>query len=131
MTGRDHVGRLAGYYPSAWPAECAGPRRQKITRAPGPNIQPGERLRVTSRAYPGRWPVMFVHRDPGELYLQGGTPGGSSSYGWVEQLDPATLEGLSNRRARRARARSCPAVGRDRGWRCSASRAAVVARSTH
>ncbi|MDJ0788980.1 MAG: hypothetical protein QNK05_19410 [Myxococcota bacterium] len=62
MTERDHEVDLAGYYPSAWPAECAGPRRQKVTRASGLRIQPGERLRATSRSYPGRLPVMFVRR---------------------------------------------------------------------
>ncbi len=92
MTERDHEVDLAGYYPSAWPAECAGPRRQKVTRASGLRIQPGERLRATSRSYPGRWPVMFVHREPGELYLQGGSRGGHQSHGWVEQLDPVSLE---------------------------------------
>lgn len=97
MTERDHVSKLAGYYPSAWPAECGGPRRQKVTSAPGLRIAPGERLRAQTRVLDApRWPVMFVHRGPGELYLQGGTRLGqtSESYGWVEQLDPLTLEPL-------------------------------------
>lgn len=97
MTERDHVGRLAGYYPSAWPAECAGPRRQKVTRAPGLALKPGETLTARSRAMePGLWPVMFVQRDPGELYLQGGTQFGQTtdSHGWVEQLDPISLEAV-------------------------------------
>jgi hypothetical protein len=36
---------------------------------------------------------MVVHRDPGELFLQGGTVPGQTrrSYGWVERLDPVTL----------------------------------------
>ncbi len=96
MTERDHTRRQSGYWPSAWPTECAGPRRQKIVASPGLDLQPGERLRATQRRTPGRWPVMFVQRDRGELYLQGGTPIGQrrDSYGWVEQVDPQTLEVL-------------------------------------
>lgn len=94
MTALDYRSDLAGYYPSIWPAECGGPRRQKATRAPGLGLGPGDRLRATTRFMDdSRWPVMFVHRAPGELYLQGGTvPGQSSvSYGWVEKLNPETL----------------------------------------
>src|SRR5690606_5849948 len=86
---------LAGYWPSAWPAECGGPRRQKLARSPGLDLQPGERLRVITRRVPGLWPVMFVQRAPGELYLQGGTAIGSRrSFGWVWRVDPETLETL-------------------------------------
>ncbi len=95
MTERDHRSELSGYYPSAWPAECGGPRRQKVTRAPGLRLVPHERLRATTRMLDApKWPVMFVHRDPGELYLQGGTRLGqtSESYGWVEKLNPISLE---------------------------------------
>jgi len=94
MTERDHLSQLAGYYPSAWSVECGGPRRQKVSRSPGPNIQPGEKLVAQSyRLDDERWPVMFIQRAPGELYLQGGTRPGQirTSYGWVEQLDPVSL----------------------------------------
>ncbi len=96
MTARDHLlARLAGYYPSAWPAECGGPRRQKVTRAPGLAIGANEKLVAQTRELDGnRWPVMFVQRAPGELYLQGGSRFGETkdSHGWVEQLEPHTLE---------------------------------------
>jgi hypothetical protein len=95
MTGIDAREHLAGYWPSAWPAECGGPRRQKVARSPGLSLQPGERLAATTLQYPGRWAVMFVQRDPGQLYLQGGTPpNASDSFGWVEQLDPESLRPL-------------------------------------
>ena len=37
---------------------------------------------------------MFMLRDLGELYLQGGSMFGQKegSHGWVEQLDPVSLE---------------------------------------
>lgn len=95
MTARDHLFPPPGYYPSVWPGECGGPRRQKVTRAPGLRLQPGEALAArTRRLDDDRWPVMFVLRDPGELYLQGGSRAGQNrtSYGWVEQLHPETLE---------------------------------------
>lgn len=49
MTERDHLSTLSGYYPSDWPAECGGPRRQKVTRTPGPGLKPGEKLVATTR----------------------------------------------------------------------------------
>lgn len=96
MTERDPTRRLSGYWPSPWPTECAGPRRQKIVSSPGLDLRRGERLRAIHRRTPGRWPVMFVQRDRGELYLQGGTPIGAhrDSFGWIEQVDPRTLETL-------------------------------------
>ncbi len=40
---------------------------------------------------------MFVLRDPGELYLQGGTRMGQreASFGWVQKLDPISLETIA------------------------------------
>ena len=80
MTASDYLSQISGYYPSAWPAECAGPRRQKIVSSPGLNIQPDEHLVGHARILePGRWPVMFVQRAKGELYLQGGSSAGTGS----------------------------------------------------
>ena len=36
--------KIKGYYDSPWPAECGGPRRQKIPRSPGLNISNGDYL---------------------------------------------------------------------------------------
>lgn len=43
--GMDYSGgRAPGYYPSVWPVECGGPRRQKLAASRGLNIQPGNLL---------------------------------------------------------------------------------------
>ena len=97
-SGLDITGPIPGYWPSAWPCECGGPRRQKLATGPGLAIGPGERLKATVRRVPAeRWPVMLVQREPGELYLQGGTRPGQTraSHGWVERIDPVTLEPLA------------------------------------
>lgn len=90
MTELDRSSTMPGYYPSAWPCECGGPRRQKTAAGPGLNLQPGDQLKATTRRLDGRWPVMFVQRDAGELYLQGGALPfqGEESYGWLEKVDP-------------------------------------------
>lgn len=95
MTALDTVDRLAGYYPSRFPAECGGPRRQKAPHAPGLGIVPGERLAVTLRDT-GRWNVMFLWRDD-DLYLYSTSPvGDGHPHGLVERVDPVTLEPLSS-----------------------------------
>ena len=98
MTELDRAGPMPGYYPSVWPCECGGPRRQKSAAGPGLNLQPGEELKATARERAGRWPVMFVQRAQGELYLQGGAPPFQSdeSFGWLEKVDPVSLEPLAS-----------------------------------
>ena len=105
MTELDYRTRLPGYYPSAWPVECGGPRRQKLVGSPGPALRPGDLLASTVRDM-GGWAVMLVQRGPGELFVQGGagvsldrlpphhTVDGDSA-GWVERIDPVTLETLA------------------------------------
>ena len=86
----DREERHPGYWPSAWPVECGGNRRQKATvgrlDADGPP-------QVTTRSN-GLWNVMFVQREPDEWFLQGTTAilNRSSAHGWVERVDPETLE---------------------------------------
>lgn len=95
MTGLDAAGPIPGYYPSAWPGECGGPRRQKAPRSPGLGLKPGERLGSVSRNT-GEWNVMMVQRAPGELFLQGNNLLGSpEAYGFVERIDPETLAPLA------------------------------------
>ena len=48
MTELDRAGPIPGYYPSAWPCECGGPRRQKSAAGPGLNLQSGEQLEATT-----------------------------------------------------------------------------------
>ena len=106
MTRLDRRETLKGYYPSAWPVECGGPRRQKLVRSSGPDLKPGESLASTVRQT-GRWSVMFVQRGADELYVQGGAglaPGEfppayrteGDSAGWLERVHPVTLEPLAS-----------------------------------
>jgi hypothetical protein len=93
-TPLDCLAPLPGYYPSRWPCECAGPRRQKLIAGPGLDVGPNETLRAHRRQLDDRrWPAMFVLREHGELYLQGGSQANqrATSYGWVERLDPVSL----------------------------------------
>ncbi|MEM7276362.1 MAG: hypothetical protein AAF547_25030 [Actinomycetota bacterium] len=86
----------SGYWPSPWPVECGGNHRQKAVPTLGLGLGPVDRLVATTR-HTGRWPVMFIQRSPGELYLQGTTLGHEPRVaGWVERVDPVTLEPLAS-----------------------------------
>ena len=94
MTGVDRAAQHPGYWPSAWPVECGGNRRQKA--ATGRLDASGGAASVTTRRN-GRWNVMTVEREPGQWYL-GGTMAsfsGPRPFGWVERIDPTTLEPLA------------------------------------
>ncbi len=80
----------AGYWPSRWPAEDAGPRRTQTPRSgQGLGIRPGERLEVTSRDAMAA--TMVVLRAPGEAYLLRHTAG-DDAVSWVERFDPESLD---------------------------------------
>ncbi|MEM9566319.1 MAG: hypothetical protein AAGA93_27105 [Actinomycetota bacterium] len=92
----DHTERSVGggYWPCGWPVECGGNHRPKTALGRGLGVRPTDRLVATTR-HTGRWPVMFVRRDPGELYLCGNTLGdGATAASWVERVDPTTLAPL-------------------------------------
>jgi len=94
VTGTDRGEHHPGYWPSPWPVECGGNRRQKA--APGRLDAASGSARVITRRN-GRWNVMVIARDPGEWYL-GGTMAaftGPAPFGWVERIDPDTLETLA------------------------------------
>ena len=86
------MGPLPGLWDSPWPAEDGGPRRQLVPRAPGLDLRGGERLVATTRHL--FCANMVVLRAPGEVYLQGSTSVGPDHAGFVERIDPATLEPL-------------------------------------
>ena len=95
MTDVDRDSRHPGYWSSPWPVECGGNRRQKAAR--GRIDAATGSARVTTHRN-GRWNVMVVERDPGEWYL-GGTMAafsGPAPFGWVQRLDPDTLEPLAS-----------------------------------
>jgi len=94
VTGVDRAARHPGYWPSAWPVECGGNRRQKA--ATGRLDASTGAAAVTTRRN-GRWNVMTVEREPGQWYLGGTTASfsGPRPFGWVERIDPTTLEPLA------------------------------------
>jgi hypothetical protein len=83
----------AALWPSPWPAEDGGPRRQQSPRGTrGLSLQPNERLTATSRLSIAS--TMVVLRDPGEVYLLCHTAG-DAAVSWVERIDPITLDTIS------------------------------------
>ena len=91
MTELDRNQQHPGYWPSPWPVECGGNRRQKA--ATGGLHAASRRAQVTTRVN-GRWNVMAVRRSPGEWFV-GGTMAafaGPPPFGWVEKIDPLSLE---------------------------------------
>lgn len=94
-TRLDRAEHHPGYWPSTWPVECGGNRRQKAATG-SLNAADGTARTVTRRNE--RWNVMVVRRDPGQWYL-GGTMAsftGPAPFGWVERIDPETLEPLAS-----------------------------------
>ncbi|MEM7079175.1 MAG: hypothetical protein AAF513_11155 [Pseudomonadota bacterium] len=92
MTGLDRATHHAGYWPSPWPVECGGNRRQK---AHSGGLHAAHRRAAVSLRNNGRWNVMAVRRDAHEWYL-GGTMAafaGPPPFGWVERIDLPSLEG--------------------------------------
>ena len=94
MTDLDRATPHAGYWPSPWPVECGGNRRQKAATG-RLDAATGTASATTIRN--GRWNVMAVERDPGQWYV-GGTMAaftGPPPFGWVQRIDPATLQPLA------------------------------------
>ncbi len=90
----DRAAPLPGYFPSPWPVECGGNRRQKAAVG-GLDARGAETSVVT--VHNGRWNVMMIRRRPGELYLGGTMPAftGPPPFGWLQRLEPETLEVLA------------------------------------
>ncbi len=90
-TKSDRSSHLPGYYPSSWPVECGGNRRQKAASG-GLNAKSAT-VQVTHQ-HNGLWNVMMIHRAPGELFLGGTLQAftGAAPHGWLQRLDPETLE---------------------------------------
>lgn len=91
----DRTENHPGYWPSAWPVECGGNRRQKA--ATGSLDAASGIASVTTRA-DEKWHVMTIEREPGQWYV-GGTMAafsGPPPFGWVERIDPDTLEMLAS-----------------------------------
>lgn len=90
----DSAGRIPGYFDSPWPAECGGPRRQRIPRSAGLGVGKATGLRQRSRTN-GEWNVLVVLRAPGEVYMQYTNHlANPEKYGQVELIDAASLEAV-------------------------------------
>jgi hypothetical protein len=90
-TSLDREARLPGYYPSSWPVECGGNRRQKAAAG---RLDAKDAVPMVTTSVNDRWNVMIIRRGPGELFL-GGTMSaftGPPPFGWLQRLDPETLE---------------------------------------
>ena len=85
------------YWPRPWTCEDGGPRRWcNAEGQAGPGLKPGEKLKVVAKkdAFASD---MVIRREPGELFalrhtLPVGDPLAGQVDGWVEKLDPETLE---------------------------------------
>lgn len=94
----DPVGeRAGGYWPRPWTCEDGGPRRLcHPAGQPGLGLHPDERLEV-SASRDAFASDMVIRREPGELYvlrhtIPPGDPLDGDVEGWVERMDPETLE---------------------------------------
>ena len=94
MTNLDRDQSHPGYWPSPWPVECGGNRRQKA-RAGRLDAASGTAEAVFRNT--GRWNVMTIEREPGEWFLGGTMPAftGPPPYGWLERIHPQTLEAMA------------------------------------
>ena len=105
-TALDRATRLPGYYPSSWPVECGGNRRQKASAG---GLQARGATPDVTTSINGRWNVMMIRRGDDELYLGGTMPAftGPPPFGWLQRLDPQTLDVI---------AESPPLPCRDHVW---------------
>ena len=61
----------SGYWPSPWPVECGGNRRQKSAVG---RLGAAEGTASVTTRRTARWDVMVVRREPGEWYVGGTMP---------------------------------------------------------
>ena len=93
MTNSDRKEKLPGYFDSAWPVECGGNRRQKATGTLSSRNSKTEMISTVS----DKWNVMVIQREKNEFFLGGTMPyfNGPKPYGWVQKINPDTLEVLN------------------------------------
>ncbi len=86
MTALDRESPHRGYWPSRWPVECGGNRRQKSATG---RLDAAEGSAHVVTSTNDRWNVMVIEREPGEWFL-GGTMAafsGPAPFGWVQRID--------------------------------------------
>ncbi len=81
----------AGYWPSPWPGEDNGPTRRATTA--GASIDP-KYSGLSTHHREAVATTMVVLREPGEVFALRHTAG-PDAVGWVERVDPTTLETLA------------------------------------
>ena len=94
MTTLDRNIAHPGYWPSSWPVECGGNRRQKAAVG---RLDAAIGTATVTTVRNGRWNVMAIERQSGQWYV-GGTMAaftGPPPFGWVQRIDPDTLEPLA------------------------------------
>ena len=85
MTALDRESLHRGYWPSRWPVECGGNRRQKSATG---RLDAAEGSAQVVTSTNDRWNVMVIEREPGEWFL-GGTMAafsGPAPFGWVQRV---------------------------------------------
>ena len=94
MTSLDRTTLHPGYWPSSWPVECGGNRRQKTATG---RLDASSGTATITTVHNGRWNVMTIERNPGQWYV-GGTMAaftGPPPFGWVQRIDLDTLQPLA------------------------------------
>lgn len=94
-TAFDRHERHPGYWPSPWPVECGGNRRQKASVG---RLDAASGTASVVARHDDKWHVMVVGREPGQWYLGGTMPAfsGPPPFGWVERIDPESLDPLAS-----------------------------------
>lgn len=90
MTELDRNHHHPGYWPSAWPVECGGNRRQKSANG---RLDAATGDANVTNVRNDKWNVMAIEREPNQWYV-GGTMAaftGPPPFGWVDRIDPETL----------------------------------------
>jgi hypothetical protein len=90
MTAADRFETHPGYWPSPWPVECGGNRRQKAAVG---RLDAASGTATVTSVRNDRWNVMVIRRDPGQWFL-GGTMAafsGPPPFGWVQRIDVESL----------------------------------------
>ena len=93
-TPLDRTTAHSGYWPSPWPVECGGNRRQKAGLG---RLDAASGTATVVTRSDELWHVMVIERDPGQLYVGGTLPNfsGPPPHGWVQRIHPETLEPLA------------------------------------
>ncbi|HIG02253.1 MAG TPA: hypothetical protein EYQ66_13260 [Myxococcales bacterium] len=117
MTDSDRQKPQPGYWPSAWPVECGGNRRQKA-RAGRLDATSGDAEVVFRNT--GRWNIMAIERDPGQWFV-GGTMAASASTSTTAEWKASFRSATRAAALSRHRSTSRNSIARSAGIPCAAA----------